>query len=192
MVAIVGLGNPGSEYDSTRHNIGFAVVDAIAGKFNCSFKRGGDDVLVGKFRIQGETHLLVKPQTYMNNSGIAVRGIVNYYKIPLQAVFVVVDDFQIPLGTLRIRMQGSDGGHNGLASIASEMQSNDFPRLRCGIKGESMPLHKQTLAGYVLESFDKSEQKSVHTMVEKARDAVITAVTEGIPSAMNKFNNIIP
>jgi PTH1 family peptidyl-tRNA hydrolase len=188
--AIIGLGNPGSEYDETRHNIGFAVVDALATKFGVSFKRSPQEFSLGKVIINGRQHLLVKPLMYMNNSGIAAQQVAQYYKIPFEKLLLVVDDFQIPLGSLRIRLKGSDGGHNGLASIVSELGTNEFPRVRCGIQGETIPKNKGELARYVLEPFERNEIAIVKKMIEAARDAVIRAVTVGIPAAMNKFNSL--
>lgn len=190
MYAIIGLGNPGSEYEATRHNIGFAVVDALAEKFGVNFKRSSEDYVLGNITINGERHLLVKPLTYMNNSGIAVRQVAHYYKIPLERLLIVVDDFQIPLGSLRIRLKGSDGGHHGIASIISSVGSGEFPRIRCGIQGDTMPANKSELARYVLEPFQRNEVLIVKKMIDAACDAAIVAVTEGIPTAMNKFNSL--
>jgi PTH1 family peptidyl-tRNA hydrolase len=189
--AVIGLGNPGSEYDETRHNVGFAVLDALAATFKIKLKSTAGEYLLGKAIINGVPNLFVKPLTYMNNSGIAVQQIASYYKIPFDHLLVVVDDFQIPLGTLRIRLHGSDGGHHGMASIVSELGTNKFPRIRCGIRGATMPNNKGELARYVLEPFERNERTIVQKMIETARDATIVAITEGIHIAMNKFNSRI-
>lgn len=188
MYAIIGLGNPGPEYKGTRHNIGFEVVDAIAAQFGVSLKSKWDECLIGRVTINEEQHLLVKPMTYMNNSGVAVRKVVNFYNTPYNHLLVIVDDFQIPLGSLRMRLKGSDGGHQGLLSLIHELGTNEFPRVRCGIRGETMPSNKQELTQYVLEVFKTNEEQIVKKMIEDARNAVIMAIKEGIETAMNKFN----
>jgi PTH1 family peptidyl-tRNA hydrolase len=146
---VVGLGNPSSEYEETRHNIGFVVVDETAKELGIKFHKENSDYLIGIKNYRNQLIALVKPLTYMNNSGIAVKNIIEQYKLPLENLLVVVDDFNIPIGTIRIRRSGSSGGHNGLESIIYHLQTEDFPRLRCGIGSESMPKNKQELANLV-------------------------------------------
>ena len=188
MHLIVGLGNPGEEYVGTRHNIGFNVVDAIAAKLRIRFrsKRGLYSLASGT--IRNESVLLLKPLTYMNNSGSAVRELIDLHKIPLSAVQIIVDDFQIPLGKVRLRLKGSDGGHNGLHSIIYQLHTSEFPRIRCGIGSEAMPTEKSQMADFVLTQFEPSESKLAKEMIGLARDAAMAAVIDGFAAAMNQIN----
>ncbi len=190
MHVIIGLGNPGSEYDGTRHNIGFSVVNALSAIHKIKFREGRGDFLYASGWQQGEQFLLVKPMTYMNNSGIAVKEIVEQHGVSIKDLLVVVDDFQLPLGSLRIRLTGSDGGHNGLASIIYLLESDTFPRLRCGIRSDAMPKDKNKLRNFVLAQFDTSETEQVKKMIQNASDAVLTVMRQGLRQAMNEFNNI--
>jgi len=187
---VVGLGNPSSEYEETRHNIGFVVVDETAKELGIKFHKENSDYLIGIKNYRNQLIALVKPLTYMNNSGIAVKNIIEQYKLPLENLLVVVDDFNIPIGTIRIRRSGSSGGHNGLESIIYHLQTEDFPRLRCGIGSESMPKNKQELANFVLSPFTKSEKEIVKKQVLKARDAVICAYEKGLETAIQQFNKL--
>ncbi len=188
MQVIVGLGNPGSEYEGTRHNIGFAVVDALAKKLDLTFHPGRGEYLLASSKRYEEEIVLVKPLTYMNNSGMAVKEIVERYDVLLEQLLVIVDDFHLPLGSLRLRLKGSDGGHNGLASIIYQLESDAFPRLRCGIKSELMPKKKKEMTSFVLAPFEHEEQEHVRTMINQARDAAIVTETQGLQAAMNRFN----
>ena len=188
MFVIVGLGNPGSEYDGTRHNLGFAVVDTLAEKEHIYFRDGRGEYLEGSKRISGIEILLIKPCTFMNNSGDAVRDVVARHEVEPHNVLVIADDFQIPLGTLRLRRSGSDGGHNGLYSIIYHLQSDEFPRLRCGIGSESMPKNKNEMARFVLSPFDTNERTVVKNMADRASDAALITATEGIETAIRRFN----
>ena len=192
MRALVGLGNPGLEYEGTRHNIGFAVVDALSlllkVRLKVRLRDGGGNYRSGEGLIGEERVLLVKPLTYMNNSGEAVGAIVSTYGLRLQDLLVIVDDFHLPLGSLRLRRGGSDGGHNGLSSIIYELQSDNFPRLRCGIGSESMPAEKSEMAGFVLSPFEKQELEAVGELTVRARDAAVAAVTGGLEEAIGRFN----
>ena len=189
MHVIFGLGNPGSEYDGTRHNIGFAVIDALAEKLDVAVRPGPGDYLIGKARTRGGPVALVKPLTYMNNAGLAAREIVERNSLPLARFLVLADDFHIPLGMLRLRGNGSDGGHNGLYSIIYHVQSDEFPRLRCGIAGPSMPVDKKQLSGFVLSLFEKEERPLVNGMIRMAVEAALVTVTQDLQTAMNRFNN---
>ncbi len=188
MQAIIGLGNPGSEYDSTRHNIGFAVVDAIAEQYKLKFRVGKGDywLAVGK----EEKFLLVKPTTYMNNSGIAVYEILRQFDLQLENILVIIDDFNIPLGTLRLRLKGSTAGHNGLASIVWHVYSDEFPRLRCGIDSELKPKDKAMLPEFVLSGFEKNELKIAQEMILQARDIAVIAAQHGLHAAMNQISRL--
>jgi peptidyl-tRNA hydrolase, PTH1 family len=186
--ALVGLGNPGSEYEGTRHNIGFAVVDALSSLLKIRLSGRGRNYRLGEGAIGEERVLLLQPLTYMNNSGEAVREIVEAYRLELQSLLVIVDDFHLPLGAIRIRLKGSDGGHNGLYSIIEQLQSDNFPRLRCGIGGESMPSDNREMAHYVLSPFEKQEQDAVRDLTLRARDAAVVAVSEGFEAAVSRFN----
>lgn len=188
MHALIGLGNPGLEYDGTRHNVGFRVMDAVSEVVHARLSSGGGEYLIAKTNVRERHTLLVKPLTYMNNSGRAVADLIGKYKIALENILVICDDFQLPLGTLRLRPKGSDGGHNGLYSIIYHVQSEQFPRLRCGIASRTMPKKKSEMAQFVLSVFDKDEESMVKEMVNRARDAALTFITEGINMAMNKFN----
>jgi peptidyl-tRNA hydrolase, PTH1 family len=178
---LVGLGNPGSEYAGTRHNIGFMVLDRLgqqeglafapAPKWNCTWARW-DEII------------LVKPMTYMNRSGDSVAPICHYFRIQPSELLTVVDDVALPLGKLRLRASGSDGGHNGLKSIIAHL-GIDFPRLRIGVGAAA---DSADLVDHVLSTFSKAEQEVVSGSVERATDAIRRVADEGIEAAMNIFN----
>lgn len=178
MRAIIGLGNPGSEYDGTRHNIGFAVVDAVAEHYRIGFRGGRGEY---SYATNGDC-LLIKPLTYMNNSGIAVREVLEWFKLAARDLLVIFDDFHLPLGSLRLREKGSAAGHNGLASIIWHLNSDEFPRLRCGIGLEDNPPDK---ADFVLSRFDRQEHERVHEMVAAARDIAVIAAEKDFRSALD-------
>ena len=186
-IIIVGLGNPGIEYEGTRHNVGFEVADSLCGKLKKKFKPGRGEYLIATAAIEGNEVAIVKPLTMMNNSGFAVGEVLEKYGVSTQNLVVVVDDFAIPLGTIRLREKGSDGGHNGLASIIYQLNSNEFARLRCGIKTETMP-SKNMMATFVLSRFERDEIPLVKEMTARATDATLEIVRSGISRAMNKFN----
>jgi peptidyl-tRNA hydrolase, PTH1 family len=188
MVAIVGLGNPGRTYANTRHNVGFLVVDALTEKLKCGFRPGKGEFVAATSSLRDNEIVLVKPSTSMNESGIAVAEIVARYGVGLDQLLVVVDDFQIPLGVLRMRPSGSDGGHNGMSSIIYHLQSDSFPRLRCGIGSEEMPQDKSLLADFVLSQFPSKEKTIVEKMVGRASDACLSFVTDGMEKTMSLFN----
>jgi PTH1 family peptidyl-tRNA hydrolase len=186
-IVIVGLGNPGFEYEETRHNVGFRVVDVLCGRFKKRLKPGKGEYLFSTLEIDSRQVALVKPLAMMNNSGLAVVEFLDEIKGSQQHLVVIVDDFALPLGTIRVRAKGSDGGHNGLYSIIYHLQSNAFARIRCGIKQEVMP-PKSEMAGFVLSSFDRRERTIVDRMVGQAADAAVEIVRSGISRAMNKFS----
>lgn len=184
MKIIVGLGNPGTKYKNTRHNLGFEVIDNFAREKHISFKINKFKAATGKGTIDLDEVILVKPLTYMNNSGVAVREIVNKTNIPLDNLLVVCDDFQLPLGKIRIRQNGSSGGHNGLDSIIQNLGSSDFPRLRIGI-GE--PANHDAVE-YVLDNFSRAERREINETIERIVNAIREWIVNGIESSMNKFN----
>ncbi len=188
MVILVGLGNPGQEYEGTRHNIGFDVVNRISRETNIVFTPGKGDYLVGVGSSEDCEIGIVKPLTFMNNSGDAILDIRNRYDVPLERFLIICDDFQLPLGQLRIRPGGSDGGHNGLYSIIYHLQSDSFPRLRCGIGSEHLPGDKTLMTRFVLEQFAAREHQVVDSMVAEAAHAALHFAVRGIQSAMNTFN----
>ncbi len=182
-VIVVGLGNPGSEYEGTRHNIGFEVVDELTRRFKTSLKSGRGEYLFASRR----EFVLVKPLTYMNNSGTAVVEALERFESSISSLIIVADDFALPLGTIRIRTKGSDGGHNGLASIIYQLNSNEFARVRCGIQKEVMP-PKHRMAEFVLSPFEPEERDKVKEMVVQAADAAVECAVSGIARAMTRFN----
>lgn len=188
MKLIVGLGNPGKEYENTRHNAGFMALDRLAGEFDFpSFKFSEKHKAeISEGQIGGEKVLLAKPHTFMNHSGQAVRPLVQFHKIPHGDLVVLYDDIMIPQGTLRLRPEGSAGGHNGMKSIILELGAQDFPRVRLGI--EPPADLKMPLADYVLGKFSKSELAAMHELIEKIPDLIQTLLKEGTEKTMAKFN----
>ena len=185
MKTIVGLGNPGTKYRGTRHNIGFAVVDELARRAGIGFESAPAAALIAKWRRpDGAAALLVKPLTFMNLSGQAVGELVRYYKIEIGDILIVVDEVQLPLGKLRARARGSAGGHNGLKSVIQHV-GEEFARLRLGVgRGDA----RRDLADHVLARFEKDEAADVERMIERATDASEVFVTAGIAAVMNQFN----
>src|SRR5699024_8134821 len=181
----VGLGNPGSKYADSRHNIGFELIDRLAQALSISLKPGKGPYYTGKGNYAGYTLHLVKPTTYMNNSGQAVQQALNWYKQSAKQCLVCYDDLDLKSGSIRIRPQGSAGGHNGIKDIIQKLGTNAFPRLRIGI-GNDFPKGQQIR--YVLSPLSKEQRKLIEPALDKAVDAVFSFVTEGIDPAMNKFN----
>jgi PTH1 family peptidyl-tRNA hydrolase len=188
MVVIVGLGNPGRSYSNTRHNVGYLVVNALAEKLKSGFRPGKGEFVAAPGSFRDNEVILAKPVTSMNDSGIALAEIVERYEVPLAQLLIVFDDFQIPLGFLRMRPSGSDGGHNGMSSVIYHLQSDQFPRLRCGIGTEAMPQDKSLMADFVLSKFPASDKPIVEEMVGRAADACLSFVTDGIEKTMSVFN----
>lgn len=186
MFVIVGLGNPTAQYEGTRHNAGFDVIDVLAEKYNISVDARKCRAFCGKGVIAGQKVLLVKPQTYMNLSGESVGGIVNYYKIdPESDLLVIYDDISLDVGQLRIRKKGSAGGHNGIKSIIAHLGTTVFPRIKVGVGGKPK---NYDLADYVLGHFSKQERELMEEGYEHASDAVEQIVQGEIEAAMNVFN----
>lgn len=186
MFIIAGLGNPKKEYDNTRHNIGFAMIDALADKFNISVLNVKNKALTGKGVINGQKVILAKPLTYMNLSGESIYPLAEYYKIDVSTELIVIsDDISLPPGQIRIRKRGSAGGHNGLKDIIRHLGSEDFQRIRIGV-GEKPKGYD--LADYVLGHFSKEEQPLVKEGIEKAVCAAEMMLAGDTDRAMNEFN----
>jgi PTH1 family peptidyl-tRNA hydrolase len=190
MICVVGLGNPGKRYASTRHNVGFGVVASLSQSLRSRMLDGNGDFLFSECAIESRRLLLATPLTYMNESGAAVIQIMEQFKVPASDLLIVLDDFQLPLGTLRLRADGSDGGHNGLASIIYQLQTEKILRLRIGIAGTTCPTQdrKELMSAYVLSPFEKDEIQQAATMITHASDAVLALILHGIEFAMNNFN----
>ena len=185
MKIIVGLGNPGNEYAKTRHNVGFMLVDALAEHLNINLWKDKFNAQIAEGRIGTEKILLVKPQTYMNNSGEAVGPLMRWYKVTPEDIIVAHDDMDIPAGTLRLRRKGSAGGHNGIKSILAHVGDEDFARVRIGI---GRPLPGWTVVDHVLAKLPLEEREKVDAVIDELLPAVECIVTESIDLAMNKFN----
>ena len=186
MKVVVGLGNPGSEYERTPHNMGFLVVASLAERLGCRLKESSRfEARIGSASHAGEELILVEPLTFMNNSGRAVGAVLNYRKLSVADLLVVVDDADIPLGSLRLRKKGGTGGHLGLASIGTVLGTTDFGRVRVGI---GRGVRRDDLVEHVLEAFGRDEWAIASTAVVEAADAVLVVVTQGMDAAMNRFN----
>ena len=185
MLIIAGLGNPGKEYENTRHNAGFMVMDALAEKIGADISEKKHKALCGKGVIGGEKVILMKPQTYMNSSGESIRAAADYYKVDPEDILIVYDDISLAPGQLRIRAKGSAGGHNGIKSIIAHLGTQEFPRVKVGV-GEKPA--RMDLADYVLGRFSKEEQPVIRESADRARTAVAEIITHDVASAMNKFN----
>ena len=183
---LVGLGNPGTQYENTRHNVGFLVADELAERQNAPIQRLKFKALTNLLTISGEKVLVMKPVTYMNLSGEAVRQAVDFYKIPPERVLVVSDDTALAVGRLRIRKGGSAGGHNGLKNIIQHLGTDQFPRVRVGV-GEK-PHPDYDMADWVLGNFQGEDKKVIDGAVKRAADAVECLLKEGPDRAMNRFN----
>lgn len=184
---IVGLGNPGRQYESTRHNTGFICLDMLAEKYGISVKKLKFRSLLGDGRIADKKCLLLKPQTFMNLSGEAVRDAAEFYKIPPENIIVIFDDISLDPGKLRIRRKGSDGGHNGMKNIIYHLQSDNFPRIKVGVGAKPNP--EYDLADWVLSRFSTSEAKLMKQAAQEAVSAVEYIVGGDIDKAMNCFNS---
>jgi PTH1 family peptidyl-tRNA hydrolase len=189
MFLIVGLGNPGSQYAKTRHNAGWFVIDELARRFSIDLVKKNADYKVGLGLIGEQRIALVKPQTFMNLSGRAVQSLKNFYRVELDHILIVSDDLNLPIGKLRFRGGGSDGGHNGLKSIAQMLGSKDYPRLRFGVGEPPTPEREQSgTAGFVLRPFAPDEWSAIEETTRRAAEGVECFVRDGLPLAMNRFN----
>lgn len=186
MFIIVGLGNPTKEYDGTRHNVGFDVIDTIADKYNISVTERKNRAFCGKGVIAGQKVILAKPQTYMNLSGESVRGLVDYYKIDVETeLLVIFDDVSLDVGQLRIRKKGSAGGHNGIKNIIQHLGTNAFQRIKVGV-GEKPKDYD--LADYVLGHFSKEEKEIMSDSYKDVVEAIEMILQDEIDAAMNRYN----
>lgn len=183
---VVGLGNPGKDYEFTRHNAGFLTLDHIAVEEDIEIKKLKYKALIGDTVISGHRCLLVKPQTFMNNSGEAVREISQFYKIPPDKIIVIFDDISLPCGKLRIRRKGTDGGHNGIKSIIYHLNSDNFPRIKIGVGAKPHPDYN--LADWVLSTFKKDEMEELKKAITKATEVLPFMLDGEIDKAMNKAN----
>jgi len=182
---IVGLGNPGYEYHLTPHNLGFMAVDRLAETCGVEIARREGQALIASTELEGEQVVLAKPQTYMNLSGMAVARLLEKLDLPVGDLIVLVDDVDLPLGSLRIRPHGSAGTHNGMKSVIGALQADEFGRVRMGA-GPARPI--EDLVSYVLRPFRKADLEVVADLLEQANEAVKVILKEGIPRAMNRFN----
>lgn len=187
---IVGLGNPGGEYAKTRHNCGFRALDLLAEKLGCRVDKGKFQGLYGQTNYNGKKLLLLKPQTFMNLSGRSVSQLAAYFQIPPQRIIVMFDDISLEPGRLRVRMDGSAGGHNGIKSIISLLGSQDFPRVKIGVGAKPNP--EYDLADWVLSSFSASEEKALASALDRAAQAALCIVDSGVSEAANRFNGSQP
>ncbi len=183
MKVVLALGNPGARYAETRHNIGWIVADTVAARLNTQFRPAKGDYYEARGEWQGQTVVLVKPTTFMNNSGIAARQVLERYGVPLSDMLVVVDEIQFPVGRAQIRPSGSSGGHNGMESLIYHLDSVQFPRLRCGVGRDFGP---GGMADYVLSRFPAQEETVVAAMLADACDITLVWIADGIARAMDR------
>jgi PTH1 family peptidyl-tRNA hydrolase len=182
---ITGLGNPGRQYQHTRHNVGFMIVDQLAKRLGISFTRLESKALVTKGDFQTQRLVLAKPQTFMNLSGQAVGALVKFYKVPPEQLLIVYDDADLPLGTLRMRPGGGSAGQKGMVSILERLGTQDVPRLRFGI---GRPPGRMPASAYVLQDFSKAELELLPSLLDRSVDAILAFVSQGLEAAMNQFN----
>ena len=187
---IVGLGNPGREYEKTRHNAGFRAIDILAENLNCKIDKLKFQGHYAQANYGGRKIYLLKPQTYMNLSGRSVLQLSAYFNIPPQRIIVMFDDISLEPGRLRIRADGSAGGHNGIKSIIAEVGSQAFPRVKIGVGGKAHP--NQDLADHVLSTFSALEEKALAVSLKNAADAALAIIDKGVPEAANRYNGSKP
>lgn len=187
---IVGLGNPGAKYEQTRHNIGFAAIDALAQTWQIplSENRKFQGVFGEGIGVKGQKIRLLKPTTYMNLSGQSIRAAIDWYKLPPEAVLVIYDDMDLPVGKLRLRQSGSAGGHNGIKSTIAHLNSQNFPRLRIGI-GNPRQSRDGEVVSHVLGRFSAAENRAMNEVLKLVIEAVEMSLKQGIPKAMSLYNN---
>ena len=182
---LIGLGNPGREYSNTRHNFGFMLIDRIAVRLNTRGMKVQSKAIVLNTTYEARKLILAKPQTFMNLSGQSVQGLAHFYKIPFSNLMILSDDLDIPFGTIRIRASGGPGGQRGLGSILEKLGTQDIPRMRLGI---GRPPGRMDPANYVLQNFSKDETQILSEILDRAADATLEFVTNGLNASMNKFN----
>lgn len=185
MYIIAGLGNPTKEYDKTRHNVGFSVIDVLADRYNMDVSERKHKAFCGRGAVEGQKVVLMKPQTFMNLSGESIRAAMDFYKADPEDVLIIYDDVSLEPGQLRIRQKGSAGGHNGIKNIISHLGTQEFPRIKVGV-GAKPP--RMDLADYVLSRFSQGEQKLMEEAFKEAAEAAVMIMTEGLDRAMNHFN----
>jgi PTH1 family peptidyl-tRNA hydrolase len=183
---VVGLGNPGKDYATSKHNCGFRAIDILAQKLSCKIEKAKFQGLYGQTNYEGKKLLLLKPQTYMNLSGRSVLQLSAYFQIPPERIIVLFDDISLEPGRLRIRAGGSAGGHNGIKSIISELGSDCFPRVKIGVGGKPHP--DANLADWVLSGFTPQEEAALKPTLENAADAALCIITSGTQQAANRYN----
>jgi peptidyl-tRNA hydrolase, PTH1 family len=182
---LIGLGNPGREYNNTRHNFGFMLIDRLCVRLNARGMKLQSNAIVISTTHDDRKLILAKPQTYMNLSGQSVQGLLHFYKIPIENLLVAHDDLDLPFGTIRIRPAGGPGGQGGMASTIEKLGTKDFPRLRLGI---GRPPGRMDPKAYVLQDFSKEDAKLLPEILDRAADAALEFVTKGLNAAMNKYN----
>ncbi len=187
---IAGLGNPGREYTHTRHNAGFRALDILAEKLGCKVDKLKFQGLYGQVTHGGRRLFLLKPQTFMNLSGRSILQLSAYYQIPPQRIILLFDDISLEPGRLRVRSDGSAGGHNGIKSTIAELGSQDFPRVKIGVGGKAHP--DQDLADHVLSGFSANEEKALVSALERAADAALCIIDRGIEESANRYNGSKP
>lgn len=185
MILIVGLGNPGKQYEQTRHNIGFDVIDYMANKYNIDVNREKFKGICGEGFIENKKVILLKPLTYMNLSGESIRELANFYKLEDDEIIVVYDDISLDIGRLRIREKGSAGGHNGIKSIIQNLGGDKFPRVKVGV---GQP--KDNLVNHVLGKFSKEDREHIEKVIQVVSDAIVEIVKNDAKESMNKFNGV--
>lgn len=187
---IVGLGNPEPKYEQTRHNIGFAAVDAASRSWQIPLSENRKfQGAFGEGKLSADKIRLLKPLTYMNNSGMAIRAVTDWYKLPPSSLLVIYDDMDLPLGKIRLRLSGSAGGHNGMKSAIAHLGTQNFPRLRIGIGKQGTTTNDSSTVSYVLGRFSSAENQIVSEVLQLVLEAVELAVKQGIEKAMNRYNN---
>lgn len=184
---IVGLGNPGRQYETTRHNAGFICIDILAEKYGIKINKLKFKSLMGEGRIEGKRCLLLKPQTYMNLSGEAVRDVVDFYKIPVENIIVICDDISLDPGKMRIRRKGSDGGQRGMKNIIYHLKDDNFPRIKIGVGAKPNP--EYDLAAWVVSHFTANEAKLIKQVAEDTVSAIEYMVKGNIDKAMSNYNS---
>lgn len=187
MYLIVGLGNPGRNYVDTRHNVGFMTIDRIANKHNIEVIKSKHNALIGEGSIKGERVILMKPMTFMNESGRAIIDCVRFLKIPIDNIIVICDDIDIPFGTVRVKKKGSAGTHNGLKSIINHTKDQNFPRIKISVGKK--PAYMD-LANFVLSRFSNDEKKVLDLQIDDAVEATELIIKSGVDEAMNKLNGV--
>jgi peptidyl-tRNA hydrolase, PTH1 family len=185
---LIGLGNPGREYRDTRHNVGFMLIDRLIVRLNARGMKVQSKAIITTAIYEDRKLILAKPQTYMNLSGQSAQGLLNFYKLPVENMLIAHDDLDIPYGSIRIRPKGGPGGQGGMASTISQLGTKDFPRLRIGI---GRPPGRMDPAAYVLQDFSREEMKVLSEIVDRAAEAALEFVKNGLNAAMNKYNGSI-